>query len=160
MSEWPGFLGIPQQLLPLSHAPFSSFECWAAHGQEAMGERDRCAQVWTLLKGHREEPLKAHSQASFSGRSQLVPNVPEWNGTMRFYTTKGVGLCQETFPLWGSSGWGEMIKDGGRQFFSKARTWSGPRRCGLAQILLFSPLLGRSVFQWEPLLVMCTQDYF
>lgn len=105
-------------------------------GKEAMGKRDRCAQKY--LKGHWREPLKAHSQAFFFGRSQLVPNVPEWNGTMGLYSTKDVGLLQEAFPLWGSSRWGEMIKVGGRQILPKSRPWRVPRRCGLAQILLFS----------------------
>lgn len=70
-------------------------------GKEAIGERDKYDQKHP--KGPRGEPLKAHSPAVFFGRSQLVPSVPEWNGAMRLYTTKVIGLFQEAFPLCGGA---------------------------------------------------------
>ena len=72
-----------------------------SQGEEAMGERDKYDQKHP--KGPRGGPLKAHSPAFFFGRSQLVPSVLEWNGTMRLYATKAVGLFQEAFPLCGGA---------------------------------------------------------
>lgn len=65
-----------------------------------MGERDTCDQKH--LQGHRGKPLKS-TVTSFLLWQKPDANVPNWNGTLRLYTTKGVGLLQQTFPVCGGA---------------------------------------------------------
>lgn len=60
ISEWPVYLRIAQQHLPLIHAPLSLFECWAAQGA---GSHGRKGQVCTEVP---QGPQKGASKSTFT----------------------------------------------------------------------------------------------